>query len=63
VTLGFFAIIAMTGIAADEAALRDLQREGPILIVGIAGILLVIILLVIRLGLWVGTMQAMKLIR
>ncbi len=63
VTLVFFAIIAMTGIAADEAALRDLQREGPILIVGIAGILLVIILLVIRLGLWVGTMQAMKLIR
>lgn len=53
----------MTGIAADEAALRDLQCEGPILIVGIAGILLVINLLVIRLSLWAGTMQAMKLIR
>ncbi len=63
VTLAFFSIIAMAGIAGDEAALRDIQREDPILIVGVAGMLLAISLLVIRLGLWVGTLQAMKLIR
>jgi lysylphosphatidylglycerol synthetase-like protein (DUF2156 family) len=60
VLLGFITIL---GVAANEQLLREAQHEGPMLIVGVAAVLLVINLIVIRLGLWTGIWQAAKLVR
>lgn len=60
ITMIFYGVIGLLGVAADERLLREIQREGPVLMAAVAAILFLISLFVIRIGLWVGIKQAVK---
>ncbi|MFK4825493.1 ABZJ_00895 family protein [Paenochrobactrum sp. BZR 588] len=60
VTIIFFAAIGGLGVATNQHLMREIEYNGPMLIAGVAGILFLISLFIIRISLWIGIKQAIK---
>ncbi len=60
VTTALLCGVTALGVADDDQLLREVQHEGPATLAVVVAILLAVNLLVIRLGLWLGSRRALK---